>query len=217
MQGQTETVAQWGERWLTEWVADAPAQDRESRQWIADGWRRGVTLNDVIGWWRDDARFDEHNAARRAADATLLYEATRNGMAMWRLYRAARSEAQAIPEAVLAALDRWALRLESARGAQAIARALDLAAPRGGAGGVAALRKAERSRSIAADVHMLLKLGVKPAAAYRRVASERRMSAGAVKRLWLAWLPSVKPAGPGRPGDLEAAVRRMQQVHKLAR
>lgn len=186
---ERQALADWADEFLRDWVAEAHPSDRESRQWVADGWRRGVTLEEIMHWWQSDREFEHAQVDRRVRDLAGLYRSTLNGLAAWRIYREFRSRALPVPEFVLVKFDDWASKLEGASGATEVAAAIGLAVKRGGAGGAAALRKFERRRAIASEVHQLLTWNppLKPEAAYARVASQRGMTKAAVKRLWTEW------------------------------
>jgi hypothetical protein len=214
-------VAEWGERWLQQWLAQRPPQDRERDEWVAGNWRE-VDLEGVMHWWAEDRRanFERYKVNHEVGNLLGLYKVTRNGLAVWRMYRAFRSGAVPLPEWLLKEFDLWAHRLEHARGADAVAAAMEMKTARGGATGAAALKKADRFRRIASQVQLYTTFwgdqSLTLAQAYARVARENRMTVGAVKALWKRWREQVPP-GTGPRGskrsvsssDLDNAVRKM--------
>jgi hypothetical protein len=204
-------VAEWGERWLKEWLSDRPKQDRETDEWVANNWR-SVDLQGVMRWWQEDNRasFERYEVDHEVGDLLGLYRWTRNGLAVWRMYRAYRDAGLPVHEKILEKLDQWAARLERARGADAVAAAIEMTTKRGGATGAAALKKAERCRSVASDVHLYTTFwgdrSLSPMEAYARVAKERRMTPGAVKALWQRWQAETRQASTS---TVDEAMRRM--------
>lgn len=192
-------VAEWGEQWLSNWIAEpglAP-DERETREWLAEGWRQW-TLESWVGsaheWQRISGGYahDEFSANHEANNHYLLYLRERSGLLVWRMFGEYRRRGLPVPEAVLGKFDEWADRLERASGVKEIASAIEMTGEGGGPQGAAHLRKVERQRYIASDVHRLHKLGLTLTAAQRRVATDRGMTLAAVRSAWLRWMSGGK-------------------------
>jgi hypothetical protein len=189
----SESVSEWGERWLQEWVAEPglSADDKHARLWLADEWR-AWSLETWAFWAAHDLRtfggtVEEWNARRRAWSHLSLFPRERNGLLVWRAFAEHRAAGLPVPEAILRKFDEYAARLEGASGAQQVARAIDMTGPGGGPQGAAHLAKIERARAIVSAVQALTARNVSPAAAHARVARERGMTVAAVRMACNRW------------------------------
>lgn len=203
----SQEVADWGERWLAEWVRQAGSSDeRETRKWLATHWR-DWSLEKWAYWTNHDRlthggkSFDEFQAAHAAHNQLATYLWDRNGLFVWRAYREYRLRGQPIPEIILAKLDQFADRLEAARTQREVASALEIDVMAQGYKRRSLQAQADaRSRflDIISDVQRYLdhphRRGPKERV-YERVAQERNMTKDAVKKLYHRWA-SLKKASP---------------------
>lgn len=91
----------------------------------------------------------------QAADDHLsLYDVTGNGLLIWKAYAEYRQFGMPVPEAILAKLDEYGERLQTAKDANAVAKALDLQTGKGGPQRETVLQGQERSRDIVRDYHI---------------------------------------------------------------
>ncbi len=198
-------VAEWGERWLCDWIAEPGLSDdeRDTRAWLADGWR-AWSLETWAYWANHDRRtwggtVEEMNARHAAWNHAALYPRERNGLLVWRAFAEYRAAGLPVPEAILLKFDEWAARLERVSGAEEVARAVEMTGPgdgrSGGPQGAAHLAKVERARAIVSAVEALTARNVSRAAAHARVARERGMTTAAVRMTCARW---SRPDGRAR-------------------
>ena len=117
---ESESVADWDEQWLTDWCNEPgiPDDERETRAWLAEGWR-GHTLEEVMQWWKDrDERcvfrgmtVAEFNVSGEVRNDVTLYKGTLHALPVWRVFLAYRCAGEQVPEFVLLKFEQWARRL----------------------------------------------------------------------------------------------------------
>lgn len=211
-------VAGWGEQWVSEWIAEGPPGNKDCREWVADFWRK-EDLSSVMWNWRryptdgTDA-FDGFVLEWKVRNDIGLYNWTRNGLVVWRMYQRHRDLGLPVPEEILQKFDQWAQSLEIASGAKEIAKAIEMTGDKGGAQGAAQLHRAGRMREIASRVNQLMQLGRRPMATvneiYREVGKPYRLSAAKVKAIWMRWKRLERQAKAAR-----AAAATQAAIHAL--
>lgn len=212
-------VAEWGERWLREWIAEPglSADESDTRAWVAENWR-AWSLETWVYWANHERRtfggtVEEWNARHAAGNHATLYPRERNGLLIWRAFAEYRAAGLPVPEPILRKFDEWASRLERASGADDVARAIDMTGPGGGPQGAAHLAKIERARAIVSAVQALTARNVSPAAAHARVARERGMTAAAVRMTCNRWSkPEARARGKPARGDEPPAVALLRNL-----
>lgn len=142
------------------------------------------TSKPVSGADEVDLFFAKHAAARHLA----LYVETGDGLLIWRAYAEYRKAGARVPENILAKFDQFERRLAKATGANAVAKALEMAVAKGGAAGAARTVRAEKIRDIVERVSMLITHGPKRSKndIYAEVAKTFGYGAESVKKLWLS-------------------------------
>ena len=110
---EEQTLAEWGECWLREWIDEAgdDVQERETREWLA-GHKRSATLDTVVrDWWHQGRDLDAHSERVQTNNDLLLYVHEWHALPIWRRFVVLRSEATPIPEVMLAKFEQWGRRL----------------------------------------------------------------------------------------------------------
>lgn len=186
-------VAAWGEQWLSSWIAESnSADERATREWLAEGWRAWSLEAWAHGLNRERHFYggqthSQHDANFQASQHLRLYEREPVGLLVWRAFGEYRARGEPVPEIILAKFDKWASRLERASGAKGVAAAIEMTGEDGGPQGAAYLAAVERQRRIVSAVELLKRHNVRPMAAQRRVAAEHGLPLGAVKSACSRW------------------------------
>lgn len=214
-------VAEWGERWLREWIAEPGIGDDErgTREWLAEGWR-SWSLEAWV-YWANHTRhvtggysWDQFHANHASNNHFRLYQRERNGLLVWRMFREYRELGLPVPEAILGTFDMWAHRLEVASGIKEIAAAIEMTGPGGGPQGAAHLRKVERQREIVSEVEQLKRVfaGMSTAEAQRRVARRKGLTVAAVRAACTRWRAGTRARDKLRPNSEPDSVRVLRRL-----
>jgi len=212
-------VAEWGEQWLRDWIAEPgiPDDERSTREWLADGWRKWTLDEWVHSANRDRLatggyQWDQFMANHAAGNHLSLYRREASGLLVWRMFSEYRRRGLQVPEHILGKFDAWAGKLEKASGIKGIAAAIEMTGNGGGPQGAAHLRKVERQRRIVSDVQQLVALGLGVAEAKRRVAAERQLSFGAVHSAWNRWQSGPRTRDKARNNSESDSHRRLRRL-----
>ncbi|MBL8352644.1 MAG: hypothetical protein JNL87_20295 [Burkholderiaceae bacterium] len=220
MQSSAE-VAKWGEQWLQDWIAEPgiPDHERETRGWLAEGWREW-SLESWVYWATHDRHmtgghsWDEFEANHESNNHFRLYRRERSGLLVWRMFSEYRERGLPVPEAILSTFDVWARRLEVASGIKDIAAAIEMTGPGGGPQGAAHLRKVERQREIVSEVEQLkgLGAGMTSAEAQRRVAKRKGLTVAAVRAACTRWSAGKRARDKSRLNSEPDSVRLLRTL-----
>jgi hypothetical protein len=238
---ESESVADWGEQWLREWIDEAGSdkQERDNREWLAKGWQ-SLTLDRAVAgdWWHQHRGFDRSATVSRTNSELLLYVHERHALPVWRAFLQLRSEAEPIPEVILAKLEQWGRRLlELAHRSEsgklppdgelarfethvgplaadddtATLQALELTGTRRGHVSFKRLRGTETRRRVATEIDHLRRAGWQ----WKRIAERLGITVIAAKERYYEFVPP-KPRRKelGSLRGLEDAVRDMVRVGK---
>lgn len=211
-------VADWGEQWLQDWIAEPgiPDDERETRMWLAEGWREW-NLRSWVYWANQGAAKiggDLVTANHASNNHFRLYQRERNGLLVWRMFREYRQRGLPVPEAILGTFDLWADRLERASGVKDIAAAIEMTGTGGGPQGAAHLLKVERQRRIVSAVEQLkgLGAGMPSAEAQRRVAKRMGLTVAAVRAACTRWWGSHRTREKSRTNAEPDSVRLLRRL-----
>ena len=229
MDDDAEPVAEWGERWLRDWIDEADLIDdenhseRRTREWLAAGWRSWSleTVMSRAGWFEPTAAALVEACMRREVESEVdLYRGTLHALPVWRLFRSYRSEGRPVPEFVLAKFDQWAERLARLHGAAergelagtdegaAILRALQFVGDHKSHLSLSWLAALERRRRRATEIAR-----VRRRLSWRDVARRFHMTEQAAKELLYEFAPGPRRGNRRQRAaadvDLTEAFRRM--------
>jgi hypothetical protein len=228
-----EALTEWGERWLREWIDEASdPQDRESREWRA-GHMRAVTLDQVVrDWWHQTRGLDYATTVTEVNNELRLYVHERHALPLWRAFLYLRSEAEPIPEVLLAKFEQWGRRLlelyrRDVRRAYdpgselerfstqvgpisddadtAALQLLELSGTRNRHVSFKRLRDTESRRRVASEIARLHEAGWP----WKRIAARVKLNEQAAKDRYYEFVPSKRHRTAPDTAALAAAVRRM--------